>query len=661
MTTNRFLLGISSWAPTINSEEHGMSKDPSDRAKPGMTAADLAEQLIRQIGLGAAIAIAYFLAAQLSLGLLTQPDGVAVFWPAAGVSSGVLIALGPGARLPVAIGAIAATIIADLIGDRTVSAAIAEGFCNAAEALVTAWLVERWVGPKFDLGRLTHVLALLAAAIVATAISGIGGALSYQFFHNSPAMLTTWQHWFTSDAVGIVTVAPVAIGVAAAMRQHPVRRELIEGIVALLVLAVMTGVIISMPAELWETVLPVASLFPMLLWLAARCRPVFAAAGSFLVSLTIVSTLIFGVGHFGNSHIPIAERILAAQAGILVVALCALVLAALFAERREHEAVLSDSEARLKEALTAGRVTAFDWDLRTGSSRLSENAVHVLGLDPLRTFTAADFLSRIHPDDRARHQELVESVRPANPSYADAFRFIRSDGREIWLEETATADFDAAGRLVSLKGLTRDITARKRAEERQDLLMAELDHRVKNVLARVAVVAMYTREGSGSIDEFVKVLDGRIQSMAAAHSLLSQSRWHGVGLNNLVREQLAPYATDVNIAIDGADAMLSAAETQAIAMVVHELVTNAAKYGALSCPGGRVSLTWRCESPADAPPRLQIEWRETGGPPIQGPVRPGYGTSLIRELIPHELGGKVDLELTFAGASCRIEMPLGLS
>src|SRR5689334_21514706 len=190
--------------------------------------------------------------------------------------------------------------------------------------------------------------------------------------------------------------------------------------------------------------------------------------------------------------------------------------------------------------------------------------------------------------------------------------------------------------------------------------MAELDHRVKNVLARVAVVAMYTREGSGSIDEFVKVLDGRIQSMAAAHSLLSQSRWHGVGLNDLVREQLAPYATDANIAIDGSDAMLSAAETQAVAMVVHELVTNAAKYGALSCPGGRISLTWRCESLADAPARLQIEWRETGGPPIQGPVSPGYGTNLVRELIPHELGGKVDLELTFSGASCRIEMPIGL-
>lgn len=638
-----------------------MSKDSLHQVKPGMTAAALAQQVTRQVGLAGLIGVAYFLAAQLSLGLLTQPDGVAVFWPAAGISSGVLIALGPASRLPVAIGAIVATIAANLMGDRTLWAATGDAFCNAFEALLAAWLIERYVGPRFELGRLRHVLALLAAAIAATAVSGVGGALSYHFLHNSPApVLTTWQHWFTADAVGIMTVAPVVIGIAAAVAQPPARRELIEGIVALAVLAVATGVIISLPPAPWETVIPVGLLFPMLLWLAARCRPVFAAAGSFLVSLTIVSTLIFGIGHFGNTEIPIAERILGAQAGILVVALCALVLAALFAERREHEAELSDSQERLQEALTAGQVTAFDFDLGTGSSRLSENAAQILGFDPRRTVTLADFVARIHPDDRARHQALVDSVRTESPSYVDTFRFIRSDGREIWLEATATVDFDAAGRPVRLKGLTREITARKHAEERQDLLMAELDHRVKNVLARVAVVAMYTREGSRSMDEFVKVLDGRIQSMAAAHSLLSESRWRGVGLIDLMQQQLAPYATDANVTINGSDAMLSAAETQAIAMVIHELVTNAAKYGALSCPGGRVSLTWRCEPLADAPARLQIEWREVGGPPIQVPIRPGYGTSLIRELIPHELGGKVDLELAVVGASCKIEIPLGL-
>ena len=204
-----------------------------------------------------------------------------------------------------------------------------------------------------------------------------------------------------------------------------------------------------------------------------------------------------------------------------------------------------------------------------------------------------------------------------------------------------------------------DISERKLAEEHQGMLMAELDHRVKNVLARVGAVVTSTREGSNSMDEFVRTLDGRIQSMAAAHSLLSQSRWQGVGLADLVRSQLAPYATDANMTISGSDVMLTAAATQAVAMVLHELVTNAAKYGALSTPGGRVSVSWDRRPNGDATENLMIVWRELGGPPIAAGIRPGYGTSLIRELIPHELGGTVDLVLASDGARCSIEIPLG--
>src|SRR5499433_934738 len=173
---------------------------------------------ISTMGLAVAVGIAYFFAAQLSLGLLTKPDGVAVFWPAAGVSAGVLIALGRSARVPVALGAIVATLVANLMGDRTVWGASAFAVCNAIEALLTAWLIERYVGPRFTLGRLRHVLALLAAAIVATAVSGIGGTIAYVLFHNSTApIVTTWQHWFASDAVGIITVAPLLIGLAAGL------------------------------------------------------------------------------------------------------------------------------------------------------------------------------------------------------------------------------------------------------------------------------------------------------------------------------------------------------------------------------------------------------------------------------------------------------------
>ena len=169
---------------------------------------------------------------------------------------------------------------------------------------------------------------------------------------------------------------------------------------------------------------------------------------------------------------------------------------------------------------------------------------------------------------------------------------------------------------------------------------------------------MYTRRGSNSMDEFIRTLDGRIQSMAAAHSLLSQSRWQGVELSGLVRHQLAPYATDANITIDGPHVMLSAAATQAVATVIHELVTNAAKYGALSTSEGRVSVSWDRKSGRDAPARLTIVWREVGGPPIVAPIHLGFGTNLIRDLIPHELGGTVELAFPPEGANCKFEFPL---
>jgi signal transduction histidine kinase len=310
---------------------------------------ELRRQWVDAVRLAAAVGAAYFLAAQLSLGLLMKPDGVAVFWPAAGISSGVLIALGPRARWPVAAGAFIATVPANLMGDRNIWAAVIFAACNAAEALITAGLIQHYFHTHFSLDRLRQVLGLLVAAVAGTAISGIGGALGYKLFH-SPAvsMLTTWRHWFASDVVGIIAVAPLVIGLAAAARERPPRGELVEGTVALLILAAMTAVIISLPQEPWQTVVPGALLFPTLLWLAARCRPLFAASGAFLVSLTVVWTAILGIGHFGDVTLPIDDRILQAQAVILVVALGASVLAALFAERRENEARLAHSNMMLE-------------------------------------------------------------------------------------------------------------------------------------------------------------------------------------------------------------------------------------------------------------------------------------------------------------------------
>jgi two-component sensor histidine kinase len=166
---------------------------------------------------------------------------------------------------------------------------------------------------------------------------------------------------------------------------------------------------------------------------------------------------------------------------------------------------------------------------------------------------------------------------------------------------------------------------------------------------------MYTRQGSTSMDEFIRALDGRIQSMADAHALLSESRWRGARLADLVRRQLAPYTTTTNTVIGGPDITLSAAATQALAMVLQELVTNAVKYGSLSNTHGKVSVNWDRH---DSAPHLMIAWRETNGQPITAPNHSSYGTKLIRGLIPRELGGTVDLVFGPEGLRCEIEIPL---
>ena len=187
------------------------------------------------------------------------------------------------------------------------------------------------------------------------------------------------------------------------------------------------------------------------------------------------------------------------------------------------------------------------------------------------------------------------------------------------------------------------------------MLVAELDHRVKNALATVAAIIAQTQEGRRSLPDFVAALDGRIQSLAKTHELLSRSHWAGVSLHDIVQRELAPYASG-NVEIDGPHVELKAEAAQAMAMVVHELATNAAKYGALSNRSGRVQLRWWWLRNGSSG-WLAIEWREIDGPPVQMPSQTGYGMSIIRELVPFELSGKVDLALEPDGVTCRMEIP----
>ena len=234
------------------------------------------------------------------------------------------------------------------------------------------------------------------------------------------------------------------------------------------------------------------------------------------------------------------------------------------------------------------------------------------------------------------------------------YRIVRA-GEVRWIESRSFISYASDGRPQRVIGVNIDVTERKRAEDRQGVLVAELDHRVKNVLATVSAIIAQTQEASGSHVDFVSALNRRINSLARTHELLSESNWRGASLAEIVRREFAPYATG-NAEARGPSVTLKAEATQAVATVLHELTTNAAKYGAFSNRAGRVSVQWRWLQNGSHD-RLLIEWQETGGPPVLAPSRSGYGTSIIRELIPFELDGAVELSFAPEGIRCRLEIP----
>jgi PAS domain S-box-containing protein len=1115
------------------------------------------------------VGVAYFVAARLSLALLLNGDGVALFWPAAGIAAGALIALGRRARVPVTLGVLGATVGANLLGDRNLLAGITFAFSHAAEACLVAGLIKHQFGADFRLESLRAVLGLFVAAAAGPAISGVVATIGFVLFHSSDAAaLAIWLNWFFADAIGIIIVAPLLIGLGGLRVNPPHRWELAQGTLTLVALAIVSVLAFACPTHYWYTVLPLALLLPVLL--AAHCRPVFAAAAVLILGFSVVWAATFGVGDLGASA-SFDDRAYAARATLLALTTCTLVLAALFAERRhseatltdsnerlqlaldgaelgvwsldaqsgrfesdtrdrqihgfradapprtlfearpyihpddlpnldaafatamrlgssckveyrlapatagperwvavegtvmlsatgqpvrwlgvtrditerkraedklekserdirrllqalpaaiymtdaaghitycnaaaealwglkpelgktrfcgslrlyradgtplphaecptalalrertpvrgaeatlerpdgrrvpiiafptplfdscgtligavnmlvdiserkqaeeelaerntqlalagmiglvgtfandlasgkmhvsagyatihglpegtlettreawrlrvhpddlprlelsrqramaegrnEHyaeyrilnadeprwiesrtriyydrdgraqrivganidlterkktEAVLKESENRLADALTAGRVMAFEWNADTRQSQRSANAALIVDES---IASASQFIRRVHPEDCESFKAAVRGLRPDNPSYTLNFRFCCADGHQVWLEETAKAEFTDTGKLLCIKGLTRDITDRKKAEDalaertlqlslaakaalvgsyaydletdfmhisegyaalhglqegttvttrrewrsrahrddldritalrkeairkrlseydveyrivrpdgaqrwiesrslilydrhghpqrvvgvnidvterkrtedRQRLLVAELDHRVKNLLSTISAVAGHTMDASSSMQHFVAALDGRIRSMAVTHELLSGHRWQGIPLRELLQRELAPYATNSNTDLRGADLLLGAEAGQTIAMVVHELTTNAAKYGALSTRQGCVCVRWYWSLNGQLPERLIIDWKEVGGPPVKHPSKSNYGASVISEMIAYELAGTANLVFAPEGVRCRLKIP----
>jgi len=328
-------------------------------------------------------------------------------------------------------------------------------------------------------------------------------------------------------------------------------------------------------------------------------------------------------------------------------------------ERKRAEQTLAARDAQFELARRAARVGDYTYDIAAGTMRFTRTSMAIFGLsDSTMEITARQWHSRVHRDDMQRvRDEHVRAFKERRSELVSEFRVVRPGGEIKWIEARSLIAYDNAGRAERLTGIYIDVTERRKAEDHKSLLVAELDHRVKNVLACVAAIAQCSRECSGSAEEFLDMLNRRINSLANTHALLSRSRWQGVSLGELVRSELAFCAKDMSAHIEGPELVLAAEATQPVAMVLHELATNAAKYGALSNGHGRVLARWRLSSRGLTGGTLVIEWKETGGPAVVAPAASGYGTSVIRDLIPYELGGAVDYDFAPDGVCCRLEIP----
>jgi len=314
---------------------------------------------------------------------------------------------------------------------------------------------------------------------------------------------------------------------------------------------------------------------------------------------------------------------------------------------------LLESEQRRTLALAAGQMGSWDWDIVTGECIWDDGQFALFGQDPASFRPTFDEIRKfIHPEDLERIKGMMGEIG-ASPTFQIEARALRPTGEVRTCICAGAMTRDGAGNVTRISGISIDITERKKAEERQLLLAREVDHRARNALAVVQAIMRLTKAATPA--SYVAAVEGRIRALSQAHTLLSQSRWEGADIARLVDEELAPYRTGGGrISISGTSVLLPPDRAQTLALALHELATNSAKYGALSAPDGRLEVDWQSDGGA-----IKLHWRESGGPPVRVPTDQGFGTKIINATIKHQMGGDVVLEWRAQGLHCTLSIPAG--
>lgn len=323
--------------------------------------------------------------------------------------------------------------------------------------------------------------------------------------------------------------------------------------------------------------------------------------------------------------------------------------------RAERERL--ETEARLRMAIEAGRLGAWSFDIPGRTVTWDARTREMFGVGGEGVVPIETFLGLIHPADRRRVSEIGErALDPAGDGRYDVeHRLLRPDGRTVWLAHDGQVIFDADGRPAQAVGITTDITERKQAELHQQLMVHELNHRVKNTLATVQAIAAQSLRHDADPEAAKRSFTARLIALSRAHDLLTEERWEGAELREVVGAAVEPFNGEGRFDLDGPAVRLNPKAALSLALALHELGTNAAKYGALSQAAGRVAVRWSLEGEAG---RWRLQWRESGGPVVRTPERRGFGSRLIERGLAAELRGEVKIAYEPGGVVCTISAPL---
>ena len=405
---------------------------------------------------------------------LTTPEGVAQFWPAAGIAVGFLIISDRTARWPVAAGIAVASFLANALAGRNGPACYAFALGNMGEALLVAALAEQWFPRPFELDRFRNVLGLFGvAALGAVASQAVMAVMLELSGHTAAPFVFLWSRLVWANMTGIVMVAPILIGLAASGRKPLSQREVIEGTAVLafhLIASAHAFALLPLGLGRWMLLAPFTSQLPLLLWLSVRCGPLFAATDSLVLGLSILGSFTLERGRFADANFSLDERLAATDFAILATAFVALAIAALIAERKDAELAASQSRARLKLSLEAGKLGLWELDPETGSFDATKMARACFGLRENLALSMREITDALHPGDKELWQSQLQRVCDEGAELDVECRTRAADGGVRWLH--------IMGKMVGggspqpqhrVAGAVRDITEQKSiASEREN-------------------------------------------------------------------------------------------------------------------------------------------------------------------------------------------------